>query len=237
MIFRVSAISECNETIKQRLPARCMWRNRNISISAERLPSAARTRESWVAHPSGRQIAGRTDRHTERLQKPAIIPRTWTQPNVPYRYRNRKYILCPRPSRQRSLPQMNSLIIGTSTGNCVGKITRRLHPAPGRRNDRRRCRLIEQGIQTDDLIYYGLEYKLSDTLCVIGKLTYEDVHATKTAIHQFAKRQMTWFRGMEQRGLPIHWMKRQAEGRKDSFVKKKLEDDEMIKWPGDLNRK
>lgn len=67
-------------------------------------------------------------------------------------------------------------------------------------------RLIEQGIQPDDLIYYGLEYKYL-TLYVIGKLTYEEMYRElEIAIHQFAKRQMTWFRGMERRGFTIHWM-------------------------------
>ena len=66
-------------------------------------------------------------------------------------------------------------------------------------------RLIEQGIQPDDLIYYGLEYKYL-TLYVIGKLTYEEMFTQlETAIHQFAKRQMTWFRGMEKDGIRIHW--------------------------------
>ena len=67
-------------------------------------------------------------------------------------------------------------------------------------------RLIEQGIQPDDLIYYGLEYKYL-TFYVIGKLTYEEMYQElEIAIHQFAKRQMTWFRGMERRGFTIHWM-------------------------------
>ena len=67
-------------------------------------------------------------------------------------------------------------------------------------------RLIEQGIQPDDLIYYGLEYKYL-TLYVIGELTYEEMYRElEIAIHQFAKRQMTWFRGMERRGFTIHWM-------------------------------
>ena len=84
--------------------------------------------------------------------------------------------------------------------------------------------LIEQGIQPDDLIYYGLEYKYL-TLYVIGKLTYEEMFTQlETAIHQFAKRQMTWFRGMERRGFTIHWMNaRWPMEEKIAFVKKKLE--------------
>ena len=61
-------------------------------------------------------------------------------------------------------------------------------------------------MRKDNLIYYGLEYKFL-TLYAIGKLTYEEMfHQLETAIHQFAKRQMTWFRGMERRGFTIHWL-------------------------------
>jgi tRNA dimethylallyltransferase len=67
-------------------------------------------------------------------------------------------------------------------------------------------RLIESGIAPDDLIYYGLEYKFL-TLHVIGRLTRSEMlQQLEIAIHQFAKRQMTWFRGMERRGHHIHWI-------------------------------
>jgi tRNA dimethylallyltransferase len=66
--------------------------------------------------------------------------------------------------------------------------------------------LIEQGITSETLIYYGLEYKFI-TLYLTGKLNYDDmVHDLETAIHQFAKRQMTWFRGMERKGIKINWI-------------------------------
>ncbi len=66
--------------------------------------------------------------------------------------------------------------------------------------------LITSGISPDDLIYYGLEYKYV-TEFVIGRLTYEEMESLlEIAIHQFAKRQMTWFRGMERRGYKIHWL-------------------------------
>jgi len=66
--------------------------------------------------------------------------------------------------------------------------------------------LIEQGIKTDILIYYGLEYKFI-TLYLTGKMSYDDmVRDLEIAIHQFAKRQMTWFRGMERRGIKINWL-------------------------------
>ena len=66
--------------------------------------------------------------------------------------------------------------------------------------------LLDRGIAPEDLIYYGLEYKFV-TRYLIGELTYEEMKSgLKTAIHQFAKRQMTWFRGMERRGIEIEWV-------------------------------
>lgn len=66
--------------------------------------------------------------------------------------------------------------------------------------------LLDSGIPAEDLIYYGLEYKFV-TLYLLGKLSYEEMHSQlETAIHQFAKRQMTWFRGMERRGQILHWI-------------------------------
>ena len=66
--------------------------------------------------------------------------------------------------------------------------------------------LLDSGIAPDDLIYYGLEYKFL-TLHLLGQLSRADTEAQlETAIHQFAKRQMTWFRGMERRGFTIHWL-------------------------------
>lgn len=66
-------------------------------------------------------------------------------------------------------------------------------------------KLLESGIPAEDLIYYGLEYKFV-TLYLTGELTYRQMRdQLATAIHQFAKRQMTWFRGMERKGIRIHW--------------------------------
>lgn len=66
--------------------------------------------------------------------------------------------------------------------------------------------IIDSGVDPDDLIYYGLEYKYL-TLYIIGQLSYiEMITQLEIAIHQFAKRQMTWFRGMERRGFTIHWI-------------------------------
>lgn len=66
--------------------------------------------------------------------------------------------------------------------------------------------LLQSGVRVEDLLYYGLEYKFV-TLYVIGSLSYNEMFTQlETAIHQFAKRQMTWFRGMERRGFAIHWI-------------------------------
>jgi len=66
--------------------------------------------------------------------------------------------------------------------------------------------LIEKGVPVETLLYYGLEYKFI-TLYLTGQLKYDDmVRQLEIAIHQFAKRQMTWFRGMEKKGVKIHWI-------------------------------
>ena len=66
--------------------------------------------------------------------------------------------------------------------------------------------LLASGISSEDLIYYGLEYKYL-TLSVLGELSFNEMfHQLEIAIHQFAKRQMTWFRGMARRGVTIHWL-------------------------------
>jgi len=70
--------------------------------------------------------------------------------------------------------------------------------------------LIQKGIPVEDLIYYGLEYKFI-SLYLIGELTFDQMFSQlEIAIHQFAKRQMTWFRGMETRGTKIHWLEAMA---------------------------
>lgn len=82
-------------------------------------------------------------------------------------------------------------------------------------------RLLEQGLKADDLIYYGLEYKYL-ALYLTGQLTYDQMkEQLETAIHQFAKRQMTWFRGMERRGTRIHWLPFDLPA--DEFVGRVLE--------------
>lgn len=86
------------------------------------------------------------------------------------------------------------------------RITERLHARLDEGMVDEVKRLLDSGIAPDDLIYYGLEYKFV-TLYLIGKLDYDTmVHDLEIAIHQFAKRQMTWFRGMEKRGIHIDWL-------------------------------
>ena len=67
-------------------------------------------------------------------------------------------------------------------------------------------KLLDNGLSPEDLIYYGLEYKYL-TLHLIGELSYKEMFdQLEIAIHQFSKRQMTWFRGMERRGIKINWI-------------------------------
>lgn len=110
---------------------------------------------------------------------------------------------------QREFPKLNSLIIGIDIDRELRrqKITRRLRQRLDEGMVEEVRRLLEKGLQPEDLIYYGLEYKYL-TLYVTGKLTFEEMFSQlEIAIHQFAKRQMTWFRGMERRGFTIHWIK------------------------------
>lgn len=108
----------------------------------------------------------------------------------------------------REYAPLNSLIVGVDINRELRreKISRRLRVRldAGMVDEVRR--ILSNGVAPEDLIYYGLEYKFL-TLYLIGKLTYEEmVSQLEIAIHQFAKRQMTWFRGMERRGCTIHWL-------------------------------
>lgn len=86
------------------------------------------------------------------------------------------------------------------------KITNRLHERLNEGMIEEVRQILDTGVSPDDLIYYGLEYKFV-TLHAIGQLRYDEmVRQLEIAIHQFAKRQMTWFRGMERRGFTIHWI-------------------------------
>lgn len=131
------------------------------------------------------------------------------------------------PVTEREFPKLNSLIIGINIDRDARreKISRRLRQRLADGMVEEVKQLIEKDrIAPEDLIYYGLEYKYL-TLYVIGKLTYDEMFTQlETAIHQFAKRQMTWFRGMERRGFTIHWMEATLPmEEKIAFVKQKLE--------------
>lgn len=108
----------------------------------------------------------------------------------------------------RTMPGIDSLIIGVNIEREERrrKITARLKQRLDEGMVEEVRGLLNSGIAADDLIYYGLEYKFI-TEYIIGKLTYEEMfRQLEIAIHQFAKRQMTWFRGMERRGTTIHWV-------------------------------
>jgi tRNA dimethylallyltransferase len=108
----------------------------------------------------------------------------------------------------RNYPPVNSLIIGIDIERDLRrkKITDRLCKRLDEGMLDEITTLLASGLSAEDLIYYGLEYKYL-TLHIIGKLTYNEMFSQlETAIHQFAKRQMTWFRGMERRGFTIHWL-------------------------------
>ncbi|MCR5313100.1 MAG: tRNA (adenosine(37)-N6)-dimethylallyltransferase MiaA [Bacteroidaceae bacterium] len=112
------------------------------------------------------------------------------------------------PLDEREFPKIESLVIGLDINRELRreKISARLHSRleEGMVDEIRN--IIDSGVKPDDLIYYGLEYKFV-TMYVIGQLKYEEmVSQLEIAIHQFAKRQMTWFRGMERRGVNIHWL-------------------------------
>lgn len=108
----------------------------------------------------------------------------------------------------REFPSINSLIIGVDIDRELRreKITKRLRQRLDEGMVEEVRQLLNKGIQPEDLIYYGLEYKYL-TLYVTGEISFEEMFKQlEIAIHQFAKRQMTWFRGMERKGFKIHWI-------------------------------
>lgn len=112
------------------------------------------------------------------------------------------------PMPERELPPVDSLIIGVSIDRDSRreKISRRLKQRLDDGMVDEIKGLLDLGIPAENLIYYGLEYKFI-TEYVIGKTSYDEMYrGLEIAIHQFAKRQMTWFRGMERRGFTIHWV-------------------------------
>ncbi|MCI6461242.1 MAG: tRNA (adenosine(37)-N6)-dimethylallyltransferase MiaA [Prevotella sp.] len=112
------------------------------------------------------------------------------------------------PMASADVPNIDTLVIGVDIDREErrSKISKRLRDRLDNGMVDEIRGLLDGGIPADDLIYYGLEYKYV-TEYVIGRLTYEEMfEKLEIAIHQFAKRQMTWFRGMERRGTTIHWV-------------------------------
>ncbi len=112
------------------------------------------------------------------------------------------------PIEERTFPQIKCLTVGVAVDREVRRerISRRLHERLENGMVAEVQGLLERGVLPEQLIYYGLEYKFL-TQYIIGELSYDEmVKGLEIAIHQFAKRQMTWFRGMEKRGVHIHWI-------------------------------
>ena len=112
------------------------------------------------------------------------------------------------PMENRVFPSIDSVIIGVDIDRDArrAKISDRLKRRLENGMVAEVKGLLDRGIPAENLIYYGLEYKFV-TEYLLGKTSYEDMFCgLEIAIHQFAKRQMTWFRGMERRGSVIHWV-------------------------------
>lgn len=116
------------------------------------------------------------------------------------------YATC--PAHERSFPTINALTVGVDVSREVRRerISRRLVARIDEGLIDEVQHLLDSGLTPEQLIYYGLEYKFV-TMYVTGALTREQMlGGLEIAIHQFAKRQMTWFRGMERRGVKINWI-------------------------------
>ncbi len=109
---------------------------------------------------------------------------------------------------ERDFPGLDSYIVGISIDRDLRRhrISQRLRHRLEQEDMVGEVRRLLEHVPAEDLLYYGLEYKYL-TLYVLGRLSYDEmVSQLETSIHQFAKRQMTWFRGMERRGFTIHWI-------------------------------
>lgn len=112
------------------------------------------------------------------------------------------------PTENRKFPPVESIVIGIDVPREVrrNRISSRLKARVDNGMIDEIKQLLNSGLEPQSLIYYGLEYKYV-TEYVIGELSYEEMlRQLEIAIHQFAKRQMTWFRGMEKRGVCINWI-------------------------------
>lgn len=112
------------------------------------------------------------------------------------------------PHEKASNPQLSNIYFGISIDREVRRqrISQRLHERLAQGLVEEVEELHKKGVSIDDLMYYGLEYKYVGSY-LAKQLSYNDmVQGLEMAIHQFAKRQMTWFRGMERKGLSINWI-------------------------------
>lgn len=108
----------------------------------------------------------------------------------------------------RDFPALKCLVVGINAGREVrrSRISQRLRQRIENGLIDEVRSLLDEGIDSETLVYYGLEYKYV-TLYLTGRIEYEEMYRKlETEIHRFAKRQMTWFRGMERRGIKIHWL-------------------------------
>ena len=135
------------------------------------------------------------------------------------------------PVEERSFPTIKTLTVGVDVSREVRRerISRRLRARLEEGLIDEVQSLLDKGITPEQLIYYGLEYKFV-TLYVTGAMSRDEmINGLEIAIHQFAKRQMTWFRGMERRGVKINWIdaslpiERQVEIIKEWFYDKGAE--------------
>ena len=128
------------------------------------------------------------------------------------------------PETDLSFPQIKSLIVGVKydRDSRRRRITTRLKERLDNGMIEEVKKLIDKGLEPEELTYYGLEYKYL-TLYITGKLTYDEMFTgLNTAIHQFAKRQMTWFRKMERDGFEIKWL--------DGYMPTDEKTDKIISW-------
>lgn len=112
------------------------------------------------------------------------------------------------PEKRRAFPKIKSIVFGLDLDREERRrrISARLKARIDEGMIEEVSGILESGVSADDLIYYGLEYKYV-TMYLIGQLTLDEmISQLEIAIHQFAKRQMTWFRGMEKRGVKINWL-------------------------------
>lgn len=112
------------------------------------------------------------------------------------------------PVVKTDMPEIRSLVIGIDIPRELRRqrISNRLKQRLDEGMVEEVRALLAEGIPAENLIYYGLEYKFL-TYYILGQISYEEMYRQlEIAIHQFAKRQMTWFRGMERRGIEIHWI-------------------------------